>query len=382
MKKAVELLVLLPVIAVMPFCKSRKGPAEAVYPVKIETVDGVRTVVNPAFPKEGVVSYTLQDDLTLGGEEGEGEIVLNRPFDLRVDAQGNIFVLDWGDVQFKVFAPDGRLLRAFGEEGQGPGEFAIPAYFELAADGRIFLLSARQHQMVILDGAGKYLSSFRLDGFCHKMGVDRHNRIYYSQMLTPEEGGGEEFKLVQNRMALFKSDELGNAKTPLGEYLDMTMLRKFQKDMVTSMTSRESYTTSWLVGPDDRVTIGNNKDYRLDVYDADWKLLFRFGREFTPIRHPEYKADGPHPEFYPAFSDWRKFFDEKGNLWLEQYQEKGVEDHAYDVFSPEGTYLRQVRVPESLYLVRGDLAYSIVRQEDEFLVVKRFKLVPEVPAGK
>jgi hypothetical protein len=39
-------------------------------------------------------------------------------------------------------------------------------------------------------------------------------------------------------------------------------------------------------------------------------------------------------------------------------------------------------VPESLYLVRGDLAYSIVRQEDEFLVVKRFKLVPEVPAGK
>ena len=123
--------------------------------------------------------------------------------------------------------------------------------------------------------------------------------------------------------------------------------------------------------------IGYNKDYQLDVYDADWKLLFRFGREFTPVRHPEYKADGPHPEFYPAFSDWRKFYDEKGNLWLEQYQEKGVEEHAFDVFSPEGIYLRQVRVPESLYLVRGDLAYTIVRQEDEFLVVKRFKLVPE-----
>jgi hypothetical protein len=377
MKQTVAFLAVLALSVILAACTSGQKPAEAAYPVKIETVDGVRTVVNPAFPKEGVVRYTLQDDLILGGESGGAESVLNRPFDLRVDAQGNIFVLDWGDVDFKVFAPDGRLLRAFGKEGQGPGEFAIPAYFELAADGRIFLLSARQHQMVILDGAGKYLSSFRLDGFCHKMGVDRHNRIYYSQMLTPEEGGGEEFKLVQNRMALFKSDELGNAKTPLGEYLDMTMLRKFQKDMVTSMTSRESYTTSWLVGPDDRVTIGNNKDYRLDVYDADWKLLFRFGREFTPVRHPDYKPDGPHPEFYPAFSDWRKFFDEKGNLWLEQYQEKGVEDHAYDVFSPEGTYLRQVRVPESLYLVRGDLAYSIVRQEDEFLVVKRFRLVPE-----
>ena len=35
-------------------------------------------------------------------------------------------------------------------------------------------------------------------------------------------------------------------------------------------------------------------------------------------------------------------------------------------------------MPEALYLVRGDKAYSIIRQEDEFLVVKRFKLVPEL----
>ena len=144
----------------------------------------------------------------------------------------------------------------------------------------------------------------------------------------------------------------------------------------SSQTSRESYTTVWLVGPDDRVYIGYSKDYRLDVRDADWTLLFRFGRDFTPLRHPAYKPDGPHPEFYPAFSDWRKFFDGEGNLWLEQYVEEGVKDHVFDVFSPDGIYLRQVRVPEALYLVRDDKAYSIIRQEDEFLVVKRFKLEP------
>ena len=382
MKKTVAFLAVPGLAVILAACTSGQKPAAAAYPVKIETVDGIRTILNPAFPKEGIVRYTLLDDLTLGGEEGEGEIVLNRPIDLKVDAQGNIFVLDWGDVQFKVFAPDGRLLRAFGKEGQGPGEFAIPAYFELAADGRIFLLSARQHQMVLLDGAGQYLSSFRLDGFCHKLGVDRHDRVYYSQLLTPEAGGGEEFKLMQNRMALFKSDESGRERTRVGEYLDVTMLRKMQKDFASSMTSRESYTTSWLVGPDDRVYLGYNKDYRLDVYDADWTLLFRFGREFTPVRHPAYKADGPHPEFYTAFSDWRKFFDEQGNLWLEQYVEDGVKDHVFDVFSPEGIYLKQVRVPETLYLVRGDLAYSIIRQEDEYLVVKRFRMVPADKAGE
>jgi hypothetical protein len=378
MRKTVAIIAVLAAIATMTACRGKgQPPAAAAYPVKIETVDGTRTVLNPAFPKEGVVLYALREELAIGGEGKGAESVLNRPQYLDVDAEGNIYILDWGDVEFKVFAPDGRHLRSFGKKGQGPGDFDIPASFELAADGRIFLLSGRQNQMIILDSAGKYLSSFRVDGFCDRLGVDRQNRIYYSQMLFPETGGGEEFKLIQNRMALFKTDELGNVKTRLGEYLNGTMLRKFQKNMVTSQSSRESYLTSWLVGPDDRVYIGYNKDYRLDVYDADWKLLFRFGREFTPVRHPDYKPDGPHPEFYPAFSDWRKFFDEKGNLWLEQYVEEGVKDHVFDVFSPEGVYLKQVRVPEALYLVRGDKAYSIVRREDEFLVVKRFRMVPQ-----
>ncbi len=164
----------------------------------------------------------------------------------------------------------------------------------------------------------------------------------------------------------------------MGEYRDVTMLRKVQKDFISSRPHANPTRPPGSSVPTTGSTIGYNKDYRLDVYDADWTLLFRFGREFTPVRHPIYSADGPHPEFYPAFSDWRKFFDGAGNLWLEQYVEEGVKDKVYDVFSPEGIYLRQVRVPQTLYLVRGDLAYSIIRQEDEYLVVKRFRMVPDL----
>jgi len=387
MRKAFPIVAGLAFILAMAACGGGEKPAATdAYPVKFETAEGIKTITNPGFPKEGVVRYALLDDLTIGGGGGGAESILNRPVDLKVDAQGNIYVLDWGDVDIKVFSPEGQLARKIGKKGQGPGEFDTPAYFDLAADGRIFLLSGRQHQMIILDGAGTYRSSFRLDGFCHALDIDEHGHIYYSQMLSPEPGGSEEYQLVQNRMALFRSDERGQEKTRLGEYPDVTQLRKTQKvgEGISSMslTSRESYTTFWLVAPDDKVVLGYSKDYRLGVYDPDWKLLFRFGREFTPIRHPAYKPDGAHPEFYPAFSDWRKFFDDAGNLWLEQYVEEGVEDHVFDVFSPEGVYLRQVRVPEALSLVRGDLAYSIIRQEDEFLVVKRFKMVPEEQAGK
>jgi hypothetical protein len=382
MKQIVAGLAALSAVLILTACGNKEKPAAAAsYPVKIETVEGVKTVLNPGFPKEGVVRYVLQDDLTIGGEAGGAESVLNRPQDIKVDTQGNIYILDWGDVDIKVFSPEGRHLRTFGKKGQGPGEFDIPAYFVLSADGRVFLLSGRQYQISVLSDTGTYLSSFRVEGFCHGLAVDGHNRVYYSRLLSPEPGGGEEYQLIQNKMALFRTDEKGKERAHLGEFLDVTRMMKIQNVgsglSSQSLTSRESYKTSWLVGPDDRVYLGYNKDYRLDVYDADWKFLFRFGRESTPVRHPDYKPDGPNPEFYPAFSDWRKFFDDEGNLWLEQYVEDGVEDHVFDVFSPEGIYLMQVRVPESLFLVRGEEAYSIVRTEDEFLVVKRFRMVRE-----
>lgn len=377
-KKAVAVVVALAAVAVLEACRKKDDIAEAAgYPVRIETVDGVKTVLNPAFPKEGVVRYALEEELAIGGEGAGAESVLNRPQDLKVDSRGNIYVLDWGDVDIKVFAPDGRRLRTVGRKGQGPGEFDIPAYFVLSADGRIFLLSGRQNQIIVLSDTGTYVSSFRLDGFCHGLAVDGRNRVYYTRFLSPEPGGGEDFQLIQNRKALIRTDEQGEQATKLGEYLDVNMIRKVQKIgegmSSQSLTSRESYTTSWLVGPDDRVYIGYNKDYRLEVYDPEWKLLFRFGREFTPLRHPAYRTDGAHPEFYPAFSDWRKFFDDEGNLWLQQYVEEGIEEFVFDVFTPEGVYLKQVRVPQNLFLVRGDKAYSIVRTEDEFLVVKRFR---------
>jgi hypothetical protein len=389
MKKPASILVTLATstaLAVLPGCREQKGTADAAsYPVKIETVEGVRTILNPAFSKEGVARYLLQDDLTIGVEGGGGDLVFNRPLDLKVNARGDIYVCDWGDVNIRVFSPEGQLLRTLGKKGQGPGEFEIPVYFVISGDHRIFVLSGSQSQLTILDSAGAYLSSFKVEGFCKALGVDRKANVYFSQ-LSPQKPDGGDFSLLQNRMVLFRTNEAGEQKTKLGEFPDVTMHIKVvpTKDGGVAQTqlSPDSYTTSWLVGPDDRIYLGYNKDYRLDVYDTDWKLLFRFGRESIPIRHPRYKPDGVDPEFYPAFSDWRKFFDDKGNLWLEQYVEEGIKDHVFDVFSPEGIYLRQVRVPETLYYVRGDKAYSIVRTEDEYLVVKRFRMIPLENAAK
>ncbi len=385
MKKAVSTIAILIAFILLLGCREREktagaGKSEPAYPVAVEFIEGIKSVRNPEFPKEGVIKYLLEEELTIGGESGGMESVLNRPQDLKLDSDGNIYVMDWGDVDIKVFAPDGRLLRTVSKKGQGPGEIDVPAFFVVSADDKIIILSSRQYQISVLDNLGTYLSGFKVEGFCHALGVDKNQRIYFNQLLTPEITATEEYQKVENRMALFRANYEGKARVSLGEYLDNFQMRKITKTKkgVTgvSSTSREAYKTSWLVGPDDRIYLGYNRDYQLDVYAPEWKLLFRFGREFTPIRHPAYSPDRGHPEFYPAFADWRKFFDDRSNLWLEQYVAEGVEDHVFDVFSPEGIYLKQVRVPEILFLVRGDKAYSIIRTEEEFLVVKRFRMVP------
>jgi hypothetical protein len=383
MKKTTSAIAVLITFILLAGCRERDktaGKSEPAYPVAVEFVDGIKTVRNPEFPKEGAVRYSLREELTIGGEGGGTESVLNRPQDLKLDSSGNIYVMDWGDVDIKVFAPDGRFLRTISKKGQGPGEIDVPAFFVISADDKIIILSSRQHQISVLADLGTYLSGFKVEGFCQALGVDRNQRIYYGQLLTPEPIITEEYQKIENKMALFQADYEGKAKVKLGEYLDNIQLRKIAKSKAgvssLSFTSREAYKTSWIVGPDDRTYLGYNRDYQLDVYNPEWKVVFRFDRDFTPIRHPAYSPDRGHPEFYPAFSDWRKFFDERGNLWLEQYVAEGVEDHVFDVFSPEGIYLKQVRVPETLFLVRGDKAYSIIRTEEEFLVVKRFQIVP------
>lgn len=357
--------------------QAEETPEEpAAYPVAIENIEGIKTVQNPDYPKDGRMRYALSEELTLGDESASDMGVLNRPQYLDVDAEGNIYVMDWGDVDIKVFSPEGRLIRTIGGKGQGPGEFDTPASFKISKDNTLFLLSGRQYRISALKTTGEYISGFTVDGYPPDIDVDSSNRVYYSELLPPEETLTEDSQKVEGQFALYRRNADGKNKVKLGEFKERIQVKRAVKTAtgtsIMSGTSREAYTTCWFVDPQDRIHIGYNKDYQISVYDPDWNLIFRFGRAFTPIKHPLYKPEMGHPEYYPAFSERRTFFDDSGNLWLEQYTPEDVEEYVYDVFSPDGIYLKQVWLPETLYHVRGDKAYSILRTEEEFLVVKRF----------
>jgi hypothetical protein len=378
MKKTLLLIFVL----FMIFCAcGQKGKKETSpeYPVIIESVDGVKTVKNPSFPKDGVVKYKCIEEFSIGEGDEYTEVVLNRPIHLQLDSQGFIYVMDWGDTNIKVFDQSGKQVRTVGKKGQGPGEFDTPAYFKIGKNDRIVLLDGRQHRISILNTDGSYVSGFRIEGFCYEIDTDADNRIYLGELGLPEVKVFNTFQLIERDKTIFRYDENGENRFDFGKHKAEKVLRKVTQTSrgtsSISSQSREAYTTVWMISPDQRLFMGYNQDYMISVYDLDYNLLFKFGREFAKIKHPHYAPDRAHPEYYPAFYSRYFFFDDEGNLWLRQYVEEGIEDSIYDVFSPEGIYLKQVHAPHPIFELWKGKAYTIIRTEEDFLVLKCFQLV-------
>ena len=92
----------------------------------IEEVDGVTIVKNPEEPIYNKDIFSLEEELTIGEKQGNEDNMFSAVNHLTVDDDERIYVLDYKNVQGKVFDRDGKYLSTFGQRGQGPGKFFRP----------------------------------------------------------------------------------------------------------------------------------------------------------------------------------------------------------------------------------------------------------------
>ena len=170
------------VLLTLVFCAK-----ETEYPQQIEMIDGVKVITNPDYPREGVFQPDLEEDLSIGIEEGDEKYMLNQPQDIKVTDDGTIYIMDWGDTCIKVYDSEGGYLRTVGREGVGPGEFSTPGYMAISSDGEIFLMDGRNQRVVVLDIQGAHVGGFRVMGFHSVMRADNKNRLYFQRQTRKEE---------------------------------------------------------------------------------------------------------------------------------------------------------------------------------------------------
>jgi sugar lactone lactonase YvrE len=354
-----------------------KEPGEE-YPAEIKTVDGVKSISNPDFPKDGTIHYVMEEELSIGVLEGDEEYMLNMPQDVKVSEDGTIYVLDWGDVCIKVFDDKGVYLCTIGRKGQGPGEFDTPAFYDISPDGRVFIMDTRNRRVVIFGVEGEYLGGFRLEGFYLGMKTDDQNRMYFEKEMR--KGALEDlpvtkdFQEIEVINQIIRSRPDGSDRFVLGEF-------EGEKDRVKrtptggTMSVGSEYNIVWEVSRDGMLYEGLNNEYKINIFNPDGTKVMTFSREYEPVLLVRRMDDMVVKNLMPAYDPRKGFeFDGKGNLWVAFFSEN-EEENAYDVFSPEGIYVKQVIVPYRIFEFFKGKVYSIVSTEEGFIQVKRFKLV-------
>jgi hypothetical protein len=120
---------------------------------------GQEMVFQRSFPTEAM----LEQDIYI--KYGNG---------LACDRSGNVWIADSGDNVIQQFDPVGQFLKKIGRPGQGPGEFSRPATIQVTEDGNLIILDAGNLRMVFLSGEGEFKRSFKLrrryEDFCEFKG--------------------------------------------------------------------------------------------------------------------------------------------------------------------------------------------------------------------
>jgi DNA-binding beta-propeller fold protein YncE len=70
---------------------------------------------------------------------------------------GDIYVSDgYGNARIHKYAPDGRLLKSWGEPGAAPGQFNLPHNISCDADGWVYVADRENHRIQVFDGDGRF----------------------------------------------------------------------------------------------------------------------------------------------------------------------------------------------------------------------------------
>jgi len=136
----------------------------------------------------GHVVYKFSPDgellMTLGrkGVAGDGRDTFNKPSDVLVAPNGDIFVADGHDAggnnRIVKFSADGTFLKEWGSTGSEPGEFRDPHALAMDSQGRLFVGDRGNSRIQIFDLDGNHLETWTQFGRPSGLFIDANDILY------------------------------------------------------------------------------------------------------------------------------------------------------------------------------------------------------------
>jgi hypothetical protein len=325
--------------------------------------DNLPLVSNPGHPISGDETITPKELWRLGGEDEEQDVIFGLIGDALVDDQDNTYLLDTILSTIHKVAPDGTILTSIGREGDGPGELRNSRTMTFMPGGGIGVMEMMSGRIVVLGLDGNPKSDF-----------------------APAGGGNSAMTLMQRCVANEQSVVVGQISTdfeegkvttnytlgrftPEGElqgYLFKDAQEQSGGNISLSFGSNDSdFTSHWTLCPDGRIVVfQQNKEYKLEVFDATGSPTMIIRREYEPVRRSDEaiardkKRQESMAERFGGHTDMQveEFARDiseaiarpNGDLWVKNSQ--GDDDCPeqslgyFDVFNSAGHYVKRVRI--------------------------------------
>jgi len=123
------------------------------------------------------------------GVSAAGRDTLNKPSDIAIGRNGDIFIADGhsgGAARLVKFNSSGEYVTECGSRGTGPGQMGQPHALAMDSRGRIFLADRTNNRLNIYDQDCKFLTEWKQFGRPSWVAIDSSDTIYVVDTQTTD----------------------------------------------------------------------------------------------------------------------------------------------------------------------------------------------------
>ncbi len=356
---------------------------------------------------------TLVPEVSIGEVDGPEEYLFGSVASIAVDADHNVYVLEWQAQEIHQYDAFGDYVRRLARPGEGPGELALADRMAFLPDGRLLVPDVRNGRVHLFGPGANQRDEWPLRNYhpygAHRLWTDTAGQTY---TLHLDMSAADVAAMLKGHLIVRGPDgtHLDSLPGPTADF-DRAEVSAISQPRTPGGGSghRTEYVpfspaALWAGHPHGGIVKAVSSEYRIDLHQGEQVL--RIERAFDPIpvspaerdyhrnlitedlrwMDPDWEWNGPPiPETKPVFTGLHSGRD--GRIWVELSSElRDASDPSlgekvrFDVFEPDGTYLGVVNAPANFTTAINpvfdrDYVWAVTRDELDVQRVVRYRIV-------